>query len=33
MKTIIKDVITLTIIGLICSTLIYVTYMLVGGIS
>lgn len=33
MKKIIKEILTLTIVALICSTLIYLTYKLVGGIS
>ena len=33
MKTIVKEVLVFTLIALICSTLIYLTYKLVGGIS
>lgn len=32
MKKMIKDVFIMTLIALLCSTLIYLTYMLIGGI-
>ena len=33
MKNMVKEVFTLTFIALVCSTLIYLTYRLIGGIS
>jgi Na+-translocating ferredoxin:NAD+ oxidoreductase RnfG subunit len=33
MKKNIKQIITLTLIALICSSLIYLTYQLIGGLS
>lgn len=33
MKNVIKEILTLTIIALICSTIIYIANSLVGGLS
>ena len=33
MKKIVKEILTLTIIALVCSTVIYIAYSLVGGLS
>jgi hypothetical protein len=33
MKKIMKEILTLTIIALACSTIIYIAYSLVGGLS